>query len=300
MTRRVASFVTWLSLLAVTAVAGGYTVTYLFQWQWVRAQIAGIAFVAALVVASTLVILSRIRRLDRRIDVLTTLAVERVRPPPEQLDPEPRPDFRWLSPPTSSRALLGGPLLALAALSRLPDQAVFIPVFLATGLVVAALASAVERLSALRHGEPMLVVPRAAPATPDVAAPRPRPALPFGLVPVIGTLVVGGVVGGLWWTTHYRSEQVGPGITSMTVEVRRSGTVVYGDATAEAIGRYCSATTGIGVRFVDVRPGPGKSSVLRVSPLLDEDAENRYTGCLQDAVVDRHWLTVTDTDYTPD
>ena len=45
MTRRIASFVTWLSLLAVATVAGGYTVTYLFQWQWVRAQIAGIAFV---------------------------------------------------------------------------------------------------------------------------------------------------------------------------------------------------------------------------------------------------------------
>jgi hypothetical protein len=40
--------------------------------------------------------------------------------------------------------------------------------------------------------------------------------------------------------------------------------------------------------------------VLRVSPLLDEDAENRYTGCLQDAVVDRHWLTVRDTAHLPE
>ena len=60
MTRAVASVVTWLSLLAVLGVSGGYTVAYLFSWQWMRAQIAGLAFVAALVVVSALAVMARI------------------------------------------------------------------------------------------------------------------------------------------------------------------------------------------------------------------------------------------------
>ena len=302
-TRLVASFVTWLSLLAVTAVAGGYAVTYLFQWQWVRAQIAGIAFVAALVVASSLAVLSRLRRLERRIDLLTALVVEQTRPDGGHggaVDVEPRPDFRWLAPATSAPGLLALPALALVAVP-VPDRAVFIPVFLATGLVVAGLASVVERLSALRHGNPVLVVPRPGPLTAPPAAPdATKSARPLVLVPLVGVLVTAGVIGGLWWTTHYRSEPIGAGTTTLTVEVRRSGTVVHGATTVEAVGRYCSATSGVGVRFVDVRPGPATTTLLRVSPLLDEDAENRYSGCVQDAIVDRRWLTVRSVELTPE
>jgi hypothetical protein len=33
--------------------------------------------------------------------------------------------------------------------------------------------------------------------------------------------------------------------------------------------------------------------VLIVSPLLDKDAQRRYGGCLQDAILEYHRLTVT-------
>lgn len=294
MTRAVASFVTWLSLLAVTVVAGGYTVTYLFQWQWVRAQIAGIAFVAALVVASTLVVLGRLRRLERRLDILTAQTAERPRPEAAP-GAEPRPDFRWLSGSTSSRALLALPLLALLSLGA-PDRTVFIPVFLATGLVVASVASAVERLSALRHGDPVLVAarPTAAPAGRRPEAPRA-----FMLVSLIGAVVIAAVVGGLWRTTHYRSEPLGPGTTTMTVRAQRSGEVIPGREVVEAAGRYCTITSGIDVRFEGVDPGPDGTTLLRLSPLLDEEAQGRYAGCLEDAILDRHSLRVTGTELAP-
>jgi hypothetical protein len=319
MTRAVASFVTWLSVVAVLVVAGGYTVTYLFQWQWMRAQIAGIAFVAALVVASTLAILARIRRLERRLDLLTTLTLARTADPADPAAPgdppdvEPRPDFPWLAPATSAPALLALPLLGLAR----PEDSVFIPVFLATGLVVAALASVVERISALRHGNPGPVVehPAAAAPSPSPVARAPgsrvhqHPGYPFVLVPVVAAAVVAAVVAGLWRTAHYRSEPLGPGITTLTVEVSRSTAGISGvpelpeetpAEAVEAVGRFCGLNAGIDVRYVGVAPGPAGTTLLRLSPLLDEAAQQRYAGCLEDAVLDRHVLDVVATDLAPD
>ncbi len=315
MTRAVASFVTWLSLVAVLVVAGGYTVTYLFQWQWMRAQIAGIAFVAALVVASMLAVLGRIRRLERRLDLLTTLTLARAAEPAAPAaapELEPRPDFPWLASSTSVPALLTLPLLGGIAP---PEGSVFIPVFLATGLVVAALASVVERISALRHGNPVLVVerPAAAALAPgvDTTAPRARARSghPFVLVPVVAAAVVAAVVAGLWRTAHYRSEPLGPGITTLTVEVSRSTAGISGveelpqetpAQAVETVGRYCGLNAGLDVRFVGVAPGPAGTTLLRLSPLLDEAAQERYTGCLEDAVLDRHVLDVVASDLAPD
>jgi hypothetical protein len=313
-TRAVASFVTWLSVVAVLVVAGGYTVTYLFQWQWMRAQIAGIAFVAALVVASTLAVLARIRRLERRLDLLTTLTLARAEDqaaPGDRPDVEPRPDFPWLAPATSAPALLALPLLGLAP----PEGSVFIPVFLATGLVVAALASVVERISALRHGNPVLMVERPAAATlsptpvPRAPGARVHRGYPFVLVPVVAAAVVAAVVAGLWRTAHYRSEPLGPGITTLTVEVSRSTAGISGvpelpeetpAEAVEAVGRFCGLNAGIDVRYVGVAAGPAGTTLLRLSPLLDEAAQERYAGCLEDAVLDRHVLDVVATDLAPE
>lgn len=298
MTRAVAAVVTWLSLLTVLVVAGVYTVAYLFSWQWMRAQIAGLAFVAALVVACTLAVMARLRRLERRLDGLSGV----VPPAPSGEAPagiEPRPDFRWLSAPTSAPVLLGLPLLDRL---RPPDDAVFIPVFLATGLVVAGLASVVERISALRHGGSVAVAvdPRPAPAR-SYRTPRP-----FVLVPLVSAAVVAAVLGGLWRTTHYRSEPLGPGITTMTVDVDRSSAGEPGvpDVTRHEavalVGRYCSVGSGVAVRFVGVAPGPAGTTLLRVSPLLDAAARERFAGCVQDAVLDRHSMAVVAIDLTPE
>lgn len=297
MTRAVASFVTWLSLLAVLGFSGGYTIAYLFSWQWMRAQIAGLAFVAALVVVSALAVMTRIRRLERRLDALLPVAATVARSP--QVDVEPRPDFRWLSTPTAAPALLAIPLLGGL---RPPEGSVFIPVFLATGLVVAGLASVVERISALRHGGAAAVAAR-----PPVPAGTPRASdiRPFVLVPLISAAVVAAVVTGLWRTTHYRAEPIGPGVTTLVVEVSRSTpegetwNVSRGEAVA-VVGEFCTVHAGVDVRLVGVAPGRAGSTLLRVRPLLDAAARERFSGCVQDAILDRHSLTVLATRLAPD
>jgi hypothetical protein len=297
MTRAFASFVTWLSLLGVLVVSGGYTVAYLFSWQWMRAQIAGLAFVAALVVVSAMAVMARIRRLERRLDALLPVAATRTPSPPP--DVEPRPDFRWLSTPTPAPALLAMPLLDGL---RAPDGSVFIPVFLATGLVVAGLASVVERISALRHGRAVAVAPRPPPppGTPRAAAIRP-----FVLVPLISAAVVAAVVTGLWRTAHYRSEPIGPGVTTLVVDVSRSTPEgqpwhVSRDKAVAVVGEFCTVHAGVDVRLVGVTPGRGGSTLLRVRPLLDAAAQQRFSGCVEDAILDRHSLHVLATRLTPD
>ena len=297
MTRAVASVVTWLCLLAVLGVSGGYTVAYLFSWQWMRAQIAGLAFVAALVVVSALAVMARIRRLERRLDALLPVAAYPT--PSAQPDVEPRPDFRWLSTSTTGPALLAFPLLGGL---RPPDGSVFIPVFLATGLVVAGLASVVERISALRHGGAAAVATR--PLVPT-GTPGPSDIRPFVLVPLISAAVVAAVVTGLWRTAHYSSEPIGPGVTTLVVDVSRSTPegehwTVSRDEAVAVVGEFCTVHAGVDVRFVRVAPDGRGSTLLRVRPLLDAAARERFSGCVQDAILDRHSMTVLATRLAPD
>lgn len=302
MIRAVAAVTTWLALTAVMLVAGGHTVYYLLEWEWVRAQIAGIAFVAALVVSATLLLLTRLRALEKRLDVLvqagTTAgaagpAGSAVTLAPASADPEPRPDFAWLSP-SGSWSGLALPLLALVAL-RDPTPAVFIPVFLATGVAVSVVASGVERLAAHRHA----ALASTTGATGALAPPRPVGNRAAIGVLLGGTLVIGSVIGGLWLTAHYWSAPLGPGTTTLTLHVERNGRVSTDADVAEAMGRYCVLSSGVDARFGGVAPGPDGHVLLRVSPLLDEDAQKRFGGCLEDAVLDRHRVAVTDVRLAP-
>ncbi|GAB2758787.1 hypothetical protein [Nocardioides pakistanensis] len=102
----------------------------------------------------------------------------------------------------------------------------------------------------------------------------------------------------LWFGGHYWAEPVGPGITTMTLEVDKRGLAPKSPGAVETVGRYCSIDSGVGVRFVGARWVAGSWQV-QVSPLLDEDAQDRFVGCLEDAVLEWHRFTVTDTTLTP-
>lgn len=305
MIRKVASVTTWLALTAVLLVSGGHAVYYLLEWEWVRAQIAGIAFVAALVVSATLVVLMRLRALERRLDVLlqpgATAAVEMpaavpAAPAVSSTDTEPRPDFAWLST-SGGLSGLALPVLTLLAF-RDPAPTVFIPVFLATGVAVSVVASGVEWVAAHRHPAP---APPPAPEAgrPGDTTPRRMSSRAAVAVPLGGVLVIGAVIGGLWITAHYWSAPVGQGTTTLVLEVERNGRISSDLEVAEVMGRYCVLNAGVNVRFGDVRPGPDGGVLLRMSPLLDEDAQNRFGGCLEDAVLDRHRIAVTDVRLVP-
>ena len=153
-------------LLCITVLSGGYTVYYLNQWQWVRAQIAGIAFVATLVVGATILVLARTDRLardiNRRVDMLEFQ--QRTR---QDISPQDGPsgradgshlDFPWLSSsfaPQRRQQLLP---VALAGISvpalESARVGVSIPVLLGAGLAVSIIAGLIERVAAGKGGRP--------------------------------------------------------------------------------------------------------------------------------------------------
>ena len=287
MIRTVARVVLWLSVTAVLLVAGGHTVYYLMNWEWNRASIAGTGFVAGLFIAVTFLLLGRLERLERRLDVL--LAGEGVHRgetprtgPPRVADVEPRPDFPWLSRPP---VLLAGLLVTVPRPEA--DQAVFIPVFLAAGLVLSVVAGAVERVAAFVQGRSA-----APPSTQELLRERPSRAL---WVPVVGLVVAATAVGGLYLASHYWSRPIGQGVTTLSVEVHNRGPTTEPREVVEAAGRFCALDTGVGISFAGVAEGSGGTTLLRVEPLLDDDARRRYIGCLEDALLEWHRLTVTGT-----
>jgi hypothetical protein len=302
-TRLVARAVLWLSLLATIVVAGAHFIYYLANWEWSRASIAGLALASALVIAGTFLVMGRLRRLERRLEeVLLALqaapagaGVASLTETPTP-DIEPRPDFPWLAAPTATHAL-GVALLALVAWQP-PEQGVFIPVFLAAGIAISAVAGGVERLAALRHrGSAGATLHAAPPTAREVLGSRPRTTLLT--LAAAGAAVGGLVVGGLYLVSHYWSEPIGPGITTMTVVVDHRGPSSTDIEVVETVGRYCSLNSGTEVQFQGVQAGPGEGTLLRISPLLDEDARSRYIGCVEDAVLEWHRLTVTATELTP-
>ena len=287
MTRAVARAVLWLSVTAVVLVAGGHTVYYLLNWEWNRASIAGIGFVAGLVIAATFLMLGRLQRLERRLDLLLATheagRVQTSRVTAYEPSVEPRPDFPWLSRPP---VLLAGLLVALPRPET--DQAVFIPVFLAAGLVLSVVAGAVERVAAFVQG-------RSSPPPAAQQLLQERPGRALLLLPLTGLVVVALAVGGLYVASHYWSRPIGPGVTTLSVQVDNRGPTTDAGVVVETAGRFCAVDTGVGISFAGVAEGPAGTTLLRVEPLLDDDAQRRYIGCLEDALLEWHRLTVTGT-----
>lgn len=314
MSRLLARVVTWLSLLAVVVVAGWHFVYYLLLWEWDRAAIAGIGLTASLVVAGSIMLLGRLTRVEHRLDALLTVVeaqgsagqghdsgpdgVPRSASPADRTaEIEPTPDFPWLAVPTSTFAVAS--VLGLTAWQA-AERNVFIPVFLAAGIAISGVAVAVERLAAARHR-----------ALVGTAASAPHPSVRAVLsagssvsllaVAVLGAVLAALVVGGLYATTHYWSKPIGEGITTLTVAVDSRDPTRADIVVVEAAGRYCSINTATGIRFRGVEPaGSPESTLLHVAPLLDDDAQERLVGCLQDSILAWHRLTVTDTALTPE
>lgn len=287
-------------LLCITVLSGGYTVYYLYQWQWVRAQIAGIAFVATLVVGATILVLARTDRLardiNRRLDTLESQHRAR-QDLPLQDGPSGRADgshhdFPWLSsrfaPPR--RQLLLPVVLAGVSVPALdsPRVGVFIPVLLGAGLAVSIIAGLIERVAAGKG------VARPASGTTERFR-VPRLAARGAAVAV----VIAVATTALYWAAHYRPAPLGEGTTEMSVQVSVQDRPLRPAETVGTMARYCARNAIFGVRFERVEPESADTALLVVSPLLDDEAQRRFGGCLEDANLDRNRLVVTRTVLVP-
>jgi hypothetical protein len=101
-----------------------YFFVYLWRWEWNRALIAGVLFVATEVAMASAVVLSRLRRMEERIQAPDPAVLARIR----ETAPPAHDHFEWLSP-------------------RSGRLGVFVPVLIGMGVVASGLAWLVERLA---------------------------------------------------------------------------------------------------------------------------------------------------------
>lgn len=115
---------------AVVLVATGlYFFVYLWRWEWNRALIAGVLFVATEVAMATATILDRLHHLGARLGAADPAVLARIK----ETAPPPRDHFQWLSP-------------------RSNQLSVFVPVLIGMGVVASGLAWLVERLARATAG----------------------------------------------------------------------------------------------------------------------------------------------------
>ena len=114
------------AVLASTAV---YFFVYLWRWEWNRALIAGMLFIATEVAVAAGVVLNRLNSLEDRLTAPDPAVLARIR----ESAPPTRDHFEWLSPKSGQ---LG----------------VFVPVLIGMGVVASGLAWLVERLARVTAG----------------------------------------------------------------------------------------------------------------------------------------------------
>jgi hypothetical protein len=120
----------YLALAVVMLAAGWYVFVYLYRWEWNRAVVSGIIFLAAELALLGALILDRLAKLGRR--------VEEIDRPPEGVlrrlrenAPEAARPFAWLDR------------------DQMSQMNVFVPVLLGAGVVLSALAWVVDRIARL-------------------------------------------------------------------------------------------------------------------------------------------------------
>jgi hypothetical protein len=118
---------------AVTLLASGaYFFVYLYRWEWNRAQVSAVIFLAAEIGIVGWLVSDRLRRVERRLDRATSDDAERRLRVLREHAPAPRVTFEWLT--------------------RSDRSSVFVPVLLGAGAVLSMLAWVVERLSRATAG----------------------------------------------------------------------------------------------------------------------------------------------------
>ncbi len=285
------------AVVLVLAASGAYALIYLFRWEWHRAIITALFFVAAEVGLGLALLLRRLARLEERLDELARRPAASAPVDPAVLArvqdaaPPARKPFAWLDP--SSQNL-----------------SVFLPFLLGVGALASGLAWVVEQL-ARRTTTPALerrlvrqLAPLALPAGglvgPALEAPTVRErsrVLPSILLPMAAvtaaTALSFGAIDWLGDAIQTRPEVREQGVvTRIEMELRGSRSVARPEQTAAILWGTCSTVLRGEVGSADVRPLRGGRIELLVPAHITPRAEERLRGCLEDALVDRVQATV--------
>lgn len=274
----------WIVLLA----SGTYLLVYLYRWEWNRALISGLFFVAAEVALAASSILRRLTTLERRLDEVTH-ATRRL-PPAEADDAGP---FSWLD-----------------------DQqiGVFVPVLLGVGVILSAVAYGIERVAAasgswagdaaamrrLRrlarpHGSLVPAAVEASSAAPAAAVrfapppvhPRAGRAVAWVVVAAVGLVLLVAALGSLAELTMYRADTrptTGRTTYLLRVELRDGA----GDPTmvAQALWLSCRGNL-VDVSRARIAPTTDGLVSMAVEPEVATNDDRRFVGCIEDVTLDR-------------
>jgi hypothetical protein len=265
-----------IGLVALIA-SGFYIFVYLYRWEWNRALVAGIIFLAAEIALLCALLFERIKRLEQTI--------KNQRPTPDVLQqiqdsaPEPSHPFAWLN-------------------AERDNLNVFVPVLMGAGIVISAIAWLVERFATFT-AKPVLerrLAVRLAPVsvphgvltagTQEVTIPGARNKLGFLARPLIAILAVVIVFAGLDLLgdlTQNRPDATVTGSTSIVLDVATKSETAGKTEAARALWAACSVT--VDSNLTRIRPS-GSSLVLTAEPQIGKYSFRRLKGCLEDATVD--------------
>lgn len=298
--------VSLVSGVVALAASGAYALIYLFRWEWHRAIITALFFVAAEVGLGLVLVLRRLGRLEQRIDALD---VGRSRGAPidpevlvrvQEAAPPARNPFAWLDP-------------------KSPNLSVFLPFLLGVGALASGLAWVVEQLArhttapALEHRLARQLAPLSLPAggllgagLVDESPGRARvgPAAAGILLPLTAVVAVValsyGAVDWLGDAIQTRPEVREEGVTSrIEVELRGSRSVARPEQTAAVLWGTCSTVLRGEVGPATITSLGGGRMELLVPAHITPGAEERVRGCLEDAVVDRVQASVVSLGVVP-
>ena len=272
------------AILTVALLSTGvYLFVYLYRWEWHRALVAGVLFVAAEVGLAASAILDRLRSIESRLQEGPAIVPGVAQPGPlarvREAAPEPRTNFDWLSRQSG-------------------EMSVFVPLLLGAGVVLSAAAWVVERLARASAGPSLerdlasRLVPLSLPAgTLTGTAARPvrerRSPVPH-LVAAAGAVAVATLgLDAMADATQNRPDPRLPGTTSsvlVSIDSRPARPTL--DAT-RALWGACTTQLGGGHRVLGMSEmGSGQVEVL-VRPQIGKHAERRLRGCIGDATTDK-------------
>ncbi len=278
-------FLQRLLVVLVLVASGGYLLVYLYRWEWNRALISGLVFVAAEIALSTTVIVRRLRSVDAPTDTFD-LALRRLR----EAGVDRRNPFAWLT----ARDRFG----------------VFIPVLLGAGVVLSALAYVVERIAEATAevtidrnlARRLALLAPARPLTAHADALRwDRPPRRGGWLAGMAAIaiIVGLAVQVLAEATQSRPDASAKPVETailLDIDQRRPEPVLD---TAAALWVACRPVLPARNRPTARLEPAGQDEVwLTLRPGIRELTTRRLTGCLTDNVLSKVRADVLDVDHT--
>jgi hypothetical protein len=295
-----------LLVMVVAAGSGIYLIVYLYRWEWNRALISGLFFVAAEIAYVGTTLRDEIRGLGSRVDALEGPGRGHPSATSDASGARPTRPFAWL------REVASGP------------TSVFVPVLLGAGVILSGLAFVVERIAAFvahpsaerggtRRPVPLALPPGGLLDPAGAPAARARPAALRAQAidhraPGIGRRLVALAVLGLLVAaavdmvadaTQSRPSARVPDtstVVELAVEQRRPAPAIEA---GEALAVACQGTLHADSEFTEIVPAEADHVRLTVTPALSELRRRRLFGCLQDATLDLVQAHVVDWSTQP-